>query len=80
MRMAEILATIALLALVSRPALAEQRWLACKFNDTAGKAQNFFMMFDTVSSTIVGAGDHCIRRRRGRSDGRGRPIRKVLRE
>ena len=34
MRLAQILATVMLLALLSRPALAEPRWLACKFTDT----------------------------------------------
>jgi hypothetical protein len=51
MRLAEILATVALLTLLSRPALAEPRWLACKFNDTSGKAQNFVMVFDDMRGT-----------------------------
>jgi hypothetical protein len=53
MRLAEILATVALLALLSRPALAEPRWLACKFNDTSGKAQNFNMVFDDLRGTAA---------------------------
>ena len=53
MRMAEMLATLVLLALLSRPALAEPRWLACKFNDTSGKAQNFFMVFDDMRGTAA---------------------------
>ncbi len=57
MRLAQILATGmamgALLALLSRPALAEPRWLACKFNDTSGKAQNFFMVFDDLRGTAA---------------------------
>ena len=57
MRLAQILATGmaigAQLALLSRPALAEPRWLACKFNDTSGKAQNFFMVFDDMRGTAA---------------------------
>ena len=57
MRLAQILATgmamAVLLALLSRPALAEPRWLACKFNDTAGKAQNFVMVFDALRGTAA---------------------------
>ena len=53
MRLAQILATVMLLALLSRPALAEPRWLACKFNDTSGKTQNFFMVFDDLRGTAA---------------------------
>jgi hypothetical protein len=53
MRLAQILATVMLLALLSRPALAEPRWLACKFNDTSGKAQNFVMVFDDLRGTAA---------------------------
>ena len=53
MRLAQILATVVLLALLSRPALAEPRWLACKFNDTSGKTQNFFMVFDDLRGTAA---------------------------
>jgi len=53
MRLAEILATVALLALLSCPALAEPRWLACKFNDTSGKTQNFSMVFDDLRGTAA---------------------------
>ena len=53
MRLAEILATAALLTLLSHPALAEPRWLACKFNDTTGKAQNFVMVFDDLRGTAA---------------------------
>ena len=42
-----------LLALLSRPALAEPRWLACKFNDTSGKTQNFVMVFDDIRGTAA---------------------------
>jgi hypothetical protein len=51
MRLAAILLSLAMLALLSRPALAEARWLACKFNDTSGKAQNFQMVFDDIRGT-----------------------------
>ena len=53
MRLAEILAAAILLAVLSRPALAEPRWLACKFNDTTGKAQNFVMVFDDMRGTAA---------------------------
>ena len=53
MRLAQILATVMLLASLSRPALAEPRWLACKFNDTTGKAQNFVMVFDDMRGTAA---------------------------
>src|SRR5215510_5406460 len=52
-KLAQILAAVALLALLSRPALAEPRWLACKFNDTSGKTQNFFMVFDDMRGTAA---------------------------
>ncbi len=53
MRLAQILATVMLLALLSRPALAEPRWLACKFNDAGGKVQNFVMVFDDMRGTAA---------------------------
>jgi hypothetical protein len=53
MRLAKILAAVGLLALLSQPALAEPRWLACKFNDTSGKTQNFFMVFDDIRGTAA---------------------------
>jgi len=40
-----------LVALMSGPALAEPRWLACKFNDTSGKTQNFHIVFDDIRGT-----------------------------
>jgi len=52
MRLAEILAMVALLALLSRPALAEPRWLACKFN-AGGKEQSFHMVFDDMRGTAA---------------------------
>ena len=51
MRRAKILAATALLALLSQPALAEPRWLACKYNDTSGKPQTFQMVFDDLRGT-----------------------------
>lgn len=53
MRLAGILATVALLTLLWRPALAEPRWLACKFTDTSGKSQTFFMVFDDLRGTAA---------------------------
>ena len=53
MRLAQILAMVMLLALLSRPALAEPRWLACKFNDARGQAQNFYMVFDDMRGTAA---------------------------
>ena len=53
MRLAEILATAVLLALLSHPALAEPRWLACKFTDTSGKVQTFHMVFDDMRGTAA---------------------------
>ncbi len=52
MRLTEILATVALLVLLSRPALAEPRWLACKFN-ASGKEQGFHMVFDDMRGTAA---------------------------
>lgn len=52
MRLAEILAAVALLALLSSPALAEPRWLACKFN-ASGKEQSFQMVFDDMRGTAA---------------------------
>ena len=51
MRWAEILAAVGVLAALARPAMAEPRWLACKYNDTNGKAQSFFMVFDDLRNT-----------------------------
>lgn len=53
MKPAQTLATVLLLALLARPALAEPRWLACKFNDTSGTTQNFFMVFDDLRGTAA---------------------------
>ncbi len=53
MRARATLATAALLALLSGPALAEPRWLGCKFNDTNGKPQTFVMVFDDIRGTAA---------------------------
>ena len=53
MRLANIVTAGALLALLSRPALAEPRWLACKYNDTSGKPQTFSMVFDDMRGTAA---------------------------
>jgi len=52
MRLAEVLAAATLLALLSQPALAESRWLACKFN-AGGKEQSFHMVFDDMRGTAA---------------------------
>ncbi|MSP75460.1 MAG: hypothetical protein EXR12_04930 [Rhodospirillaceae bacterium] len=39
------------LAIAASPALAEPRWLACKFTDQNGAARNFHMMFDDLRGT-----------------------------
>ena len=36
---------------LARPALAEPRWLACKYTDIAGKTQTFHMVFDDLRNT-----------------------------
>jgi hypothetical protein len=53
MRPGQVLLTLALIALLSRHAWAEPRWLACKFNDTGGKTQNFLMVFDDIRGTAA---------------------------
>ena len=52
MRWPEILVAAGLLMALARPAMAEPRWLACKYTDTGGKAQNFFMVFDDLRNTV----------------------------
>ena len=52
MKLAQVLAAGVLLALLSHPALAEPRWLACKFN-ASGKEQNFQMVFDDMRGTAA---------------------------
>ena len=39
------------LAAVALPALAESRWLVCKFTDQGGVVRNFHMVFDDLRST-----------------------------
>ncbi|MCA0302747.1 MAG: hypothetical protein LCH95_10095 [Proteobacteria bacterium] len=53
MRAGATFATAALLALLSGPAVAEPRWLGCKYNDTAGKSQAFVMVFDDLRGTAA---------------------------
>ena len=53
MKLAQVLAAGVLLTLLLHPALAEPRWLACKFNDTSGKAQSFVMVFDDLRGTAA---------------------------
>lgn len=53
MRTGQVLLALALLVLLARPAWAEPRWLACKFNDTAGRSQNFLMVFDDIRGTAA---------------------------
>jgi len=48
MRWVAIVAAGGLLATLARPAMAESRWLACKYNDGNGKPQSFFMVFDDL--------------------------------
>lgn len=43
----------AALAAVVSPALAEPRWLACKFTDQGGVVRNFQMVFDDLRSTAA---------------------------
>ena len=53
MRAGAIFGTAALLALLSGPALAEPRWLGCKFTDTGAKVQTFVMVFDDIRGTAA---------------------------
>ena len=53
MRRAAFYATAALVALLSVPARAEPRWLACKYTDTFAKVQNFVMVFDDIRLTAA---------------------------
>jgi len=48
-----ILATAVALAAVASPALAEPRWLACKFTDQRGQARNFQMVFDDLRNAAA---------------------------
>src|SRR4051812_15912585 len=51
MRPGMMLATAVAVAIAASPAVAEPRWLACKFTDQGGAVQNFSMMFDDIRST-----------------------------
>lgn len=53
MRWTAILAAAALSAALARPAMAEPRWLACKYTDTHGGAQTFNMVFDDLRNTAA---------------------------
>jgi hypothetical protein len=44
---------LVLLAALSRPAAAEDRWLGCKYVDINGKTQNFFLVFDDRRSVAA---------------------------
>src|SRR5258707_14601924 len=45
------IALAAIMALLSGPAMAEPRWLACKYTDTGGAVQTFHLVFDDRRST-----------------------------
>ncbi|WP_421997017.1 hypothetical protein [Reyranella sp.] len=47
-----LVVTAALMALAG-PALAEPRWLACKFTDSVGGTQAFHMVFDDIRNTAA---------------------------
>ena len=53
MRWTKILGAAVLFSALARPAMAESRWLACKYTDTSGKAQNFSMVFDDLRDTAA---------------------------
>ena len=53
MRWIEIIGMVAVLAALSAPAMAEPRWLSCKYTDTSGKVQAFHMVFDDLRSTAA---------------------------
>ena len=48
MRWLEVGLAVALLAALSQPVRAEQRWLGCTYKDVSGKVQNFLMVFDDL--------------------------------
>jgi len=45
--------TAAMLTLPLAPALADQRWLACRYTDARGAVQNFHMAFDDIRGTAA---------------------------
>ncbi|CAN5868600.1 hypothetical protein BH11PSE3_BH11PSE3_08240 [soil metagenome] len=51
MRGTRLLLAVAVLALLSGPAIAEPRWLACKYADGRGATHDFYMVFDDLRST-----------------------------
>lgn len=51
MRWVEILGAAAFLSALSGPAVAEPRWLACKYADTSKATRNFYMVFDDLRGT-----------------------------
>ena len=53
MRPRMMLATAIAFVIAASPALAEPRWLACKFTDQAGAVRNFHMVFDDLRSTAA---------------------------
>src|SRR3954470_20175556 len=53
MRAPEMLLAVAMLAVLSGPALAEPRWLGCKFADGRGSTHNFSMVFDDLRGTAA---------------------------
>ena len=53
MRSAKTILAVAVLATLSQPALAEPRWLGCKYADGRGATHNFFIMFDDLRGTAA---------------------------
>jgi hypothetical protein len=53
MRWVEIMGMAAVLAALSRPAMAEPRWLACKYTDANRATQTFHMVFDDLRGTAA---------------------------
>lgn len=53
MRAGTLLATVAACAVAASPALAEPRWLGCKYTDQGGTARNFHMVFDDIRGTAA---------------------------
>jgi hypothetical protein len=53
MRPGLMLAAVAALAAAASPAVAEPRWLACKFTDQNGAEHAFDMVFDDIRNTAA---------------------------
>lgn len=51
MRLATLLVAAAGVAVVSAPARADSRWLACKVTDQGGQVRNFSVVFDDRRNT-----------------------------